>query len=72
MCLFTDAGGRDSSTAASASVCVSMGSRDGGEEIILKIMLGLVPTRFLFRASAPFSDIFNRDRVCEELKQLSL
>lgn len=44
------------------------GSSDGAgeeEEIILKIMLGLVPTRFLFRASAPFfSDIFNRERAC--------
>lgn len=35
-----------------------------GEEIILKIMLGLVPVRFLFGASATFSDIFNRDRAC--------
>lgn len=43
-----------------------------GEEIILKIMLGLVPTRPLFRASAPFSDIFSKDRVYLELKQLSL
>lgn len=48
-----------------------MGSK-GGEEIILKIMLGLVPTRSLFGASAPFSGVFNRDRVCTELKQLSL
>lgn len=35
-----------------------------GGGIILKIMLGLVPVRFLFGASATFSDIFNRDRVC--------
>ena len=54
MCLSTDAGGSDSGPGA--NVCISMSSRDGGgrEEIILKIMLVLVPTRSQFRASAFF------------------
>lgn len=41
-------------------------------EIILKLMLGPVPDRPVFKASAPFSDIFNKDGVYVELKQLSL
>lgn len=65
ICFFTDADGRD--TAACVSMAAEIG-KEGGEEIILKIMLGLVPTSFLFGASAPFSDIFNRDRACVELK----
>lgn len=57
MCLFSDAGGRDcGGAAANVCVCVSMGSKRK-EEIILKIMLGLVPTRSLFGESAPFSDV---------------
>lgn len=56
------------------NVSMAMGSRDEWGQpvcvcmcvsyLILKIMLALVPTRSLFTASAPSSDIFNRHRVC--------
>lgn len=66
ICLFTDAGGRD------AAACVQWVWGGWGGGVILMIVLGLVPTRFLFGSSAPFfSDIFKRGKACVELKQLS-
>lgn len=51
MCLFFAVdGGRYSKPAA----CVYLWAAKTGEEIIPKIMLGLVPTGLRFRASAPF------------------
>lgn len=69
MCLFTDRG-----TAERVCLCVYLWAAEmgGGRKIILKIMLGLVPTRFLFRASAYFQTLSKETACLCSQKQLSL